>query len=179
MTFTTITPVQFEALQHHNDQTNKTKFRKSGTTAINNATLNGIGSDYKIMLASILHILGAEIYIVKEEGEEPEEVKLYFESNYDVFWKIVGEFLALAKLKVDKTPLGAEDKILAKDSYIDFIRSPSSETEPKIVILVSLINTFSETRIEPDRPFSKKSMYIHKKLDILLSYVVLFDKNKC
>lgn len=181
--FTTITPVQHEALQHYNATNNKTKFRKSGTTAINLINENDIGLNYKIMLASILQILGSEIYIVMDSDTTKEsqnkDVLLYFESSYDVFWKIVNEFLSLAKLQVDKTPLGASDKILARDSYINFIHAPSSETEHKIIILITLINMFSETKIEPNRPFSKKSMYIHKKLDILLSSILLFDKNKC
>ena len=179
--FTEISQVQFEALHHHNAQANKTRFRKSGVSALNSATANGIDNNSKIMLASILHILGANIYVVKPEEsvEDPVEVTLYFESTYDVFWKIVNEFLALAKLEVDKTPPSTADKIPARDSYIDFIRTPSSESESKIVILVALINKFSETKIEQDKPFSKKSMYIHKRLDVLLSSIVLFDKNKC
>lgn len=180
--FTTISKIQYEALHHHNAATNKTKYRKSAITSINEMNSNGITSDYKIILMSILSILGAEIYIVQDElpeeslGEDP---MVYFESTHDVFWRIINEFLTLAKLKVNGTPLTAANKVLAKGPYIDVIRTPSSDTEHKIIILVTLINLFAETKIEPDRPFNTKTMHIHKSLDVLLKLILLFDKNKC
>ena len=175
---------------------NKTKFRKSAINSLAELDHEGFPSHYKYILISILKLLGVELDIVEEntlpeapQGAPPsstpgapqgdnQDVSLHLDSRYEIVWRIINEYTSLVKLAIEGKPVGPGDKILVSSTCIDHIKATTPCTTVKTIILVALFNLFSERKIEPTGSFECKDYYIHKKLNILLNSIVLFDKDK-
>ncbi len=111
-------------------------------------------------------------------GELQGDALLHLDSRYEIVWRIINEYTSLVKLAIEGKPVGPGDKILTSNLYIDHIKATTPCTAVKTIILVALLNLFSERKIEPNGSFECKDYYIHKKLNILLNSIVLFDKDK-